>query len=333
MTNLERRPAGMSLVEVLVAVVVTVGLAVVLLSVTINALNLWRRAQAAFTGDVEAKLALDLMARDLHGALFTESGGAWLAIDVVSIPSILSTHGWQITGTIKPAGAESLALLPPDEAGIAASITQARFGLSGAWLRLATTNVETKSAGNPAGSAPVVVSYQIARRPLSGAVSPGNPAAVRYTFFRSAVTNDSTMVAGFDVRSSAFGSATGSFPAARAPRSVTNPSSGDAVASNVVDFAVWLYRRDASGVLQRIFPTTETDFSHTSLSAAEFPEVADVMLRVLTDEGARMVEAIESGNGGLVRPPAMSESQWWWSVVAAHSQVYARRIDLKAGGQ
>jgi hypothetical protein len=61
--------------------------------------------------------------------------------------------------------------------------------------------------------------------------------------------------------------------------------------------------------------------------------VADVMLRVLTDEGAQLVEAIESGNGALVRPPAISESQWWWSVVTAHSQVYARRIDLKAGAR
>ena len=333
MTILQRRREGLSLVEVLVAVVITVGLAVVLLSVTVNALSLWRRAQDAFTGDVEAKLALDLITRDLQGALFAESGGVWLAVDVISNPAILSTHGWQITGTIKPPGTESVNLLPPDEAGIPAAITQARFGLSGAWLRFATTNVETKSAGNPAGSAPVVVSYQIARRPLSGAVSTGNPAAVRYTFFRSAVANDSTLIAGFDLRSSAFGSATVSFPAARAPRSITNPSSGEAIASNVVDFAVWLYRRDASGVLQRIFPATEADFSHVSLMAAEFPDVADVMLRVLTDEGARMVEAIESGSGGLVRPPAMSESQWWWSVVTAHSQVYSRRIDLKAGGR
>ena len=333
MTILQRRRAGMSLVEVLVAVVITVGLAVVLLSVTVNALNLWRRAQDAFTGDVEAKLALDLITRDLQGALFAESGGAWLAADVISAPSILSAHGWQITGTIKPSGAESLNLLPPDEAGIPAVITQARFGLSGAWLRFATTNVETKSAGNPAGSAPVVVSYQIARRPLSGAVSAGNPAAVRYTLFRSAVANDSTLIAGFDVRSSTFSSTIVSFPAARAPRSITNPSSGDAVASNVVDFAVWLYRRDGSGALQRIFPATETDFSHASVLAAEFPDVADVMLRVLTDEGARMVETIESGNGGLVRPSALTESLWWWSVVTAHSQVYSRRIDLKAGGR
>lgn len=333
MTSHPNRTRGMSLVEVLVAVAITVALAVLFLTVTMNALGLWRKAQDAFTGDVEAKLALDLVTRDLQGALFRESGGAWLAVDVITDSALLNSHGWQTTGVMKPSTADSLNLLPPDEAGLPASITQARFALSGAWLRFVTTHLETKSAGNPGGSQPVMVSYQIARRPLSGPVSAGNPAARRYTLFRSTVANDSTVVAGFDVRSAAYGSASASFPAARSPRSLTNPSSSDAVASNVVDFAVWLYARNAAGELQRIFPATTADYSHAALVAAEFPDVADVMLRLLTDEGARMIEAIESGNGGAVRPAALTQSEWWWSVVETHSKVYARRIDLKAGGR
>jgi len=319
------------LVELLVALTLTVGLAALLLNVTRGTMRLWRNAQDTFSTDTEAKLVLDMLERDLQAALFRETSAAWLAVSVISTPSILANHGWKTSGTIKPSGNDSLDLIPADVSGVPAMIAGARFGLSGTWLRFITTNLESKSASNPGGSQPVAVSYQIARRPLSGSIAATNTATVRYTLFRSAVANDSTLTSGFDLLAANYGSSSPAFPGARSSRSITNPNTADAIASNVIDFGTWLYRRNGAGELERVYPSTAADLEHTSFDLAEFPEVADVMVRLLTEEGANAIEALESASGVIVRPPGVSDSEWWWSVAEAHSRVYVRRIQLKAG--
>ena len=55
------------------------------------------------------------------------------------------------------------------------------------------------------------------------------------------------------------------------------------------------------------------------------------MLRVLTDDGAKLIDAIESGDGVVVRPSGSTDAEWWWSVAEANSRVYVRRIQLKGG--
>jgi Tfp pilus assembly protein PilW len=322
---------GVTLVELLVAVTITVGLAVLLLSVTHGTMKFWRGAQDAFTADTQAKLVLDLIERDLQAALFRDSSATWLAVDVISIPSTLASHGWRTSGTIKPSGSESTNLLPPSVGGVPSVIADARFGLSGAWLRFITTNLESKSAANPGGSQPIAVSYQIARRPVSGPSASSNLATVRYTLFRSAVANDTTLTSGYDVLAAAYGSSSAAFPGARSARSITNPNTADAIASNVVDFGIWLYVRNSTGDLERIFPATAGDANHAASIFEAFPEVADVMLRVLTEEGASAIEAIESGSGAVMRPTGLTEAEWWWAVAEAHSRVHVRRIHMKGG--
>ena len=324
---------GVTLIELLVAVTITLALAGILLSVTNGTLNLWRRAQDAFTTETEAKLVLDVLDRDLQSALFRENGATWLAVDAISAPNLLVNHGWRTTGTIKPSTSDSQNFLPPAIGGVPSTVADARFGLSGAWLRFVTTNVESKTSDNPGGSQPIAVSYQIARRPLSGSIAASNPATVRYTLFRSAVTNDTTFATGLDVLSGGYSSSSSAYPAARSARSLTNPASGDAIASNVIDVGVWLYVRDNTGNLQRIFPASSSDATHVAASKTEFPEVADVMLRVLTEEGAKAIGSIESGSGAVSRPPELTDAQWWWSVAEAHSRVYVRRIQMKGGLQ
>lgn len=322
---------GVTLIELLVAMTITLVLAGLLLSVTGGTLKLWKGAQDAFTIDTEAKLVLDTLERDLHAALFRANGATWLAVDVISTPALLSNHGWRTMGIIKPFTTESFNVLPPNVAGVPPTIADARFGLSGAWLRFLTTNVESKGSSNPGGSQPAAVSYQIARRPLSGSIAAGNLATVRYTLFRSAVANDTTLANGLDVLASGYGSSTSGYPAARAARSLTNPNTADAIASNVIDIGVWLYVRNGADELVRIFPTTSADMVHAAATPADFPHVVDVMLRVLTEEGARAIEAMESGAGLVVRPGGLTDEEWWWSVAEANSRVHVRRIQLKGG--
>lgn len=327
------RPAqGFTLLELLVAVSITLVLAGLMLTVVTGTLNLWHRTQDGFSTATQAKLALDMVERDFQAMLSRKDGGNWLAVDVVNTPGNLATHGWLVpAAAIKPATSESQRLLPLSNNGAAPLISDARFGMSGAWLRFISTNVES------AGSLPVAVAYQVARRPLSGAIVASTQADVRYTLFRAAVSAANTFTSGNDVTVPVYGSNSATPAGPRSAATLTNPNSTDALATNVVDFGVWLYVRDpASGGLRRIFPTDNADLNHVArdsgaaADATRIPEVADVMLRILTEQGATLLAQIESGGGRITRPPDYaSDAEWWWGVVEANSRVYTRRIEIK----
>lgn len=325
---------GFTLLELLVALVITLMLAAVMLAVTTGTLNLWHRTQDNAAVSAQARLALDMLERDLQAALHRRdgTGTTWLAADVINDPARLTTHGWRITAFMKPAGAESRRLVPDPRDGLVPAIVGARFGLSGAWLRFITTNID---AG---GSVPVAVSYQVVRRPVSGSsADPANPADIRYSLFRSAVTAEATLAAGYSVTAPAYASNAAVPPVARSAPTLTNPhTTSDALATNVVDFGIWLHVRDNSGVLRRTYPADNADASHATSDAVNpaesgrYPEVADVMVRILTDEGARLLEAMEKADGSITRPGNhASDAGWWWGVVEANSRVFTRRVEVK----
>ncbi|MBI2515405.1 MAG: prepilin-type N-terminal cleavage/methylation domain-containing protein [Opitutae bacterium] len=332
--NNPRLTRGFTLLELLVAVTITLLLAGVMLAVTIGTLNLWRRTQDDFTAAAQAKLALDLIERDLQAGVFRKDGvNTWLAADVIDTAAALDNHGWRTAARMKPATGESLRLVPETLNGLVPGIAAARFGLSGVWLRFITTNVES------GGSLPVAVAYQLVRRPVSGSnTAASNPAEVRYSLFRSAVAVDTTLASGYDVTVLAYGSGSASPSATRTAATLTNPNTMDALATNVVDLGAWLYVRDPAGALRRIFPATDADLSHgarddgTASDANRYPDVADVMVRILTEEGARRIEAMEQGSGALTRPADYAtDAAWWWAVVEANSRVFVRRVERKGG--
>ncbi|SDS61169.1 prepilin-type N-terminal cleavage/methylation domain-containing protein [Opitutus sp. GAS368] len=323
---------GFTLLELLVAVTITLVLAGLMLTVVTNTLNLWHRTQDKFSTATQAKLLLDLVERDLQAAVFRKDGGPWLAVDVINTPASLTSHGWLVpTTSIKPATTESQRLVPGTVGGATPVISDARFGLSGAWLRFITTNVES------AGSLPVAVSYQIARRPVTGAISAASPADVRYTLFRAAVGAANTQTGGNNVTAPSYASRSATPAGTRNQPTLTNPNGSDALATNVVDFGVWLHVRDTTtGGLRRIFPADNTDLVHVAqdpgaaADANRFPDVADVMVRILTEQGATLLAQMENGAGRVTRPPNYaSDAEWWWAVVEANSHVYTRRIEVR----
>ena len=304
-----------------------------MLAVTLGALGFWRRQQAAQIQTVTARQVFDLLERDLQTATYRRDSNRWLAVDILDTVPALANHGWLASGLIKPAGGGSLRPLPPADAGGVSWISEARFGLSGAWLRFVATNVES------GGSLPTVVAYQVVRRPVTGDPGAGNPAPVRYNLYRSAISDSSSLSSGYDLTAAAYGSTNNTPSSAlstayRQPRNVTNPSHANLLASNVVDFGCWLYIRDPAGELVRIYPDAGDDMSHQAVgqslaSDSRFPEVADVMVRILGEEGAALLEAIERGQ--IARPPQYpTDAVWWWSVVEANSAVFTRRIEIKA---
>ncbi len=332
--NRESRPHAFTLVELLVAATITLLIAGVMLSVTTGLLALWRRNQAAYTQAAAARQVLDLLEQDLQAAVHRRDATRWLAVDILDAPSALANHGWLVApGLMKPADGGSLRLLPRIDSDGRRSLAEARFGLSGCWLRFVTNNIE---AG---GTLPVVVAYQLVRRPVNGDPVASNPASVRYSLYRSAVSNADTLSNGYDVAAAAYASPDNSpygalSSAYRNARNVMNPSHANLLASNIVDFGVWLYVRNPDGTLRMIYPSGPADKSHqatgnSSADDSRYPEIADVMIRVLNDEGAALIEAMEAGRG-VGRPPVFSsDAGWWWSVVETNSRVFVRRIELK----
>ncbi|HVZ63215.1 MAG TPA: hypothetical protein VG936_01410 [Lacunisphaera sp.] len=303
---------------------ITVVLAALMLSVTTVALRTWQRTQDASAMAMQAKLALDLLERDLQAAIQRndDSGNTWLAVDVINDPSALAKHGWLTASQMKPITGESTRLVPVSPDG-APRLIDARFGLSGVWLRLMTATTETTSDAG----VPHAVAYQIARRPVSGPVSAGNPAAVRYTLFRTCLSGAATFANGNDLAAAAY-------------KALANPgTSADPLATDVVDFGVWLYVRDGSGALRRIFPADNADLNYGAVDTnaggvgKPGPAVGDVMVRILTGEGVRLLEAMEKSSSPVVRPENYSDdAMWWWSVVEANSRVFVRRIEIRGAG-
>lgn len=137
------------------------------------------------------------------------------------------------------------------------------------------------------------------------------------------------------------------------PRSIQVPGSrtnyDSVIAENVIDFGIRCYVRDSSPTsttgLRLVFPasgpsgaiSTATNVrlraqlpSGTTVDSSNynfvFPEVVDVMVRILTDEGARLIQNYEAGT--LPVPAGVNAQQYWWQLATANSQVFTRRIVL-----
>ncbi|MBL9215161.1 MAG: hypothetical protein JNG83_06765 [Opitutaceae bacterium] len=316
-----------SLVELLVAVAITLLLVGMLVAIVDTTLQGWRRAQGDLASATQARLALDWIERDLQSALRHPGGTATgFAVGVATEAGSRVLHGWlPASGSGKPGGTASWRPLPPAVEDIPGALAEARFGWSGAWLRCFTHNPESS------GSQVVAVAYQLCRRPVGGPVNPTNPAPVRYSLYRSAVTGEKTWLAGLDLSAAAYASPSSQPGATREPATLTNPNQADLLAVRVVDFGIWLYVRESGGALRRVFPVSEADREHGVAGNVPLPDVVDVMIRILTEQGAARIEAMERGERTVVRPPEVADdAAWWWAEVEAHSQVYVRRIERVA---
>jgi prepilin-type N-terminal cleavage/methylation domain-containing protein len=58
------------------------------------------------------------------------------------------------------------------------------------------------------------------------------------------------------------------------------------------------------------------------------PDVVEIMVRVLTDEGVNQIALFENPPSGYVTPAGTT----WWDIALKHSKVFTRRIELNANG-
>jgi len=130
---------------------------------------------------------------------------------------------------------------------------------------------------------------------------------------------------------------------------VKNPDWDNGLIDNVIDFGVRFYVKDPDpdsiflNGLRPVFPVdsngewSNDDFEHLATTsggedpyATIYPEVVDVMVRILTMEGAEAIRAFEEGD--LQQPPEYSKDEYWWILAEQYSHVFVRRIQLYPSG-
>jgi prepilin-type N-terminal cleavage/methylation domain-containing protein len=364
-----RSRSGFTLIELLVAAGITALLAGVIAVIVRNVSIVWTRTGNRLGTDAQARIVLDQLQVDLQGALFRDDGNVWMAVDLLNASNGGATGLWQIAArNPKPVGGLSLDIpatradLIPTERG---KLENARFGTAGVWLRFFTTSRGTNTAATPATiSAPVAVGYQIIRR-----FTATNPANTNTAYLlhraetRPATVNNrpGVLESGYNITSAAYttstsgtnnGATTGDPRSIQVPGAIRNLDS--VIADNVIDFGVRCYVRDAElpGGLRLIFPANANGAltnspqplraqlpSNTPPTAPNYnarflrPDVVDVMLRILTEEGAALIANMERNQTPALTVPQKYNSnvqQWWWGVAQENSRVYTRRIVLNA---
>ena len=323
------RVSAFTIIELLVATAVTALLMSLIVTIIASVMKGWNDSSGKLTSSGQARLAMDQLATDLQGAILRSDGNVWFAVSV--LPNTANSGDWQTPTNPKPTGTRTLDLTAANNipsSTDAGKLDYARYGEAGAWLRFFTT----KSATSTDASLPVAVGYQIVRK----AITPGANAPKRYMLFRGLVAPATTFTAGYNLDPASGGYI------ATSGNEIIKPSLDNVVLENAVDFGVRLYVKE-SGTLRLIFPAvakaqnaaptagtlSASNTSHLSRSgtavasdfyANSFPDVVDIMVRVLTDEGAKQLDLYENG----------SITGNWWDIVEANSTVYTRRIEINA---
>ena len=239
---------------------------------------------------------------------------------------------------------------------------KSRFGLAGTWLRFFTQSPELDPQAKGDGAARAV-SYQIIRYGITGSsnsrkryhlfrsdVSAKNTFEAGYNLHPEYGSGYGSDASNISVDPNFLGTP-------RVPSTLINPvieEGGDylptsfSLATNIIDFGIRAYHLEknsfGTGNLVQIFPPIDQD-SPGNLLAEEFlatshipyqvitdptfylfPDVVDVMVRVLSEEGARILESFENGDF------PNTEEVDWWSIAEEHSKVYFRRIKIYGSG-
>lgn len=315
----EENNRGFTLIELIVSLAITVVIAAFVFSFASSLAGVWKGSEGQIDAELDANIALDILARDLESAVFREGEGVMFAVSAIAHSNadigagevdITLSNNWENTaGGSAGAKPDSLHFVPATH----------HYGWAGVWLRFFSAQPSVNA-----------VSYQIVRR--FGFSNSNTP---RYLLHRSVVRLDKTLEAGLDISSPSYAGIPDSYVDAE---NVTRPWLTNAVLENVVDFGVRLYVFDEGAPatdyspegLRLIFPSSDVtpldanDRSHFATTASindpsiAYPEVLEIYLRVLSSVGAERLRELEENDVG----------ESYAEIVEQYGRIYRRMVRL-----
>ncbi|MEK9772268.1 MAG: hypothetical protein VW576_01770 [Opitutae bacterium] len=240
---------------------------------------------------------------------------------------------------------------------------KSRFGVAGTWLRFFTQSPELDPSAKSEGAARAI-SYQIVRYGVTGSPTSRQryhlfraDVSAKNTFEAGYNLDPEIATGGYGHSASLISLDSNDPGTPRVPSIIINPIISEGVdysptsfslSTNVIDFGIRAYRLEknsyGTGNLVQIFPAIDPDSSgniltdeflstsHKSYHSIgeplfySFPDFIDVMVRVLSQNGARLLESYE--NGDIPKTGNMN----WWSIAEEHSKCYVRRIKIYGRG-
>jgi prepilin-type N-terminal cleavage/methylation domain-containing protein len=295
---------GFTLLELLVAsavAVIILGLIVQVLSIMLDQAD---RSMGSMARVSEADSVLDSLERDLQSLFWIDgtqgmvrlktSGGGYAGEGWDSVPNEIKSS--QVIMTLNP----SL-----EVGGSTPGMESEYWGRWGAGMEFFVHHPET-GRNDPGGV--YAVGYQIKRKQLSPTGSP------RYYLMRSQVSAHQSFLQEKRFAGSAFSNGSFSSSAFWAPSTIRFPNENHIIAENVVDFGIRAYRKNnqSGSNWVSVFPLSTNENAELSVK----PELVEVMIRVLTPEGAMLLENLEQ-----------NRAQGTWEMITdQYSEVYVRRF-------
>lgn len=240
---------------------------------------------------------------------------------------------------------------------------KSRFGVAGSWLRFFTQSPELDPNEKNHGAARAI-SYQIIRHGITSSPTSRkvyhlfrSDVSAKNTFEAGYDLHPEKGEGGYGGSASKISLDPLDPGTPRVPSTIIDPIISDgsdypatsfSLATNVIDFGIRAYRLEknsyGTGNLIQIFPAIDIDSPGNFLAEEflatshqpyhtiadptfhTFPDVIDVMIRVLSRDGARLLESYENGE------VPNTENISWWSIAEEHSKGYIRRIKIYGSG-
>lgn len=365
--SLRRLRRAFTVIELLIAMSITVILAGILVSLTDGVLNIWGRTTGTLTLVNQSKLILDQVATDLQGlALRSNHTGVYLAATIqrdqagtgdaaVANASWIAAAG----GAMKPTAASGSLVIDENTRP-----EDLRFGMAGVWLRFLASEVDSNTGENNAVGLRAIA-YQVVRHPVTTAAA--GAADHRWLLYRtrsrvaqsgSGATdaNRATIGSGLNVLAAQFTSTASGGTGIDDPGFIRTPSLPGAydffrLGSNVIDFGVRIYDRDQNGALRQRFPydtvagrqvwaflatTNDTPVPSNPavppapLAAGDIARGIPAVIEVIIRVATdEGARQIQNLEQGRIPVPAgFTADQYWWQIAGESSQVFVRRVEI-----
>lgn len=337
-----RRAGAFTLVEMMIAMVITSLLVAAIIDSVTRAMNFYQTHTSELDRAAAARLTLDVMMRDLSTVVIRDrSDEVWLAAEILDDTS--NSGRWMDGG--KPSR-NSLDLTPApskdpgeepetQEHGVklppSKPLPDYRFGQAGVWLRFFSmpedrdmvkprTGKIDRQPGNINAMA-----YQLVRTgtPVGGGVMDKN--RIRYQLFRSMVDADLSFEQGYDITAYKGGKAS-SATKLGSVSTIRSPHPDTAISDQVIDVGFIFHELNDKGERVQSWPVR--DSSLPALKSNNVYQVpldgkpvdVEMYVRVLSRVGAQRLAARE--RGGL-------KPEEWWHIANQDSRLFRRAVPLR----